>query len=199
MATASQPQGPFTDASSGPLVFQLDQGGSIDPSPFTDGDGRRYLLWKADANALHRPSSLWGQQLSDDGLGLLGSATHMLDYDAAWEAPLIEAPAVVGSGRDYYLFYSANDWASANYAVGYAMGSAPLGPYIKVTGDGPWFGSDPEVAGPGGQEFFVDAAGALGMAYHGWQPGRIGYPGGARTLRIAHLSFDGGGVPALSW
>jgi beta-xylosidase len=191
VATSPQPEGPFTDVSDGPLIFQLDQGGSIDPSPFTDSDGSRYLVWKADANALNRPSTLWGQPLSEDGLVLTGSATKLLDFDAPWEDPLIEAPSLVQTDGRYYLFYSANWWASGNYAVGYAVGGAPLGPYDKITTSGPWFASDADVAGPGGQEFFVDHGGALRIAYHGWQPGQVGYPAGVRTLRLGRLAFDG--------
>ena len=43
---------PFIDRSSEPLIFQHRRGGSIDPSPFVDDDGRAYLLWKSDDNAL---------------------------------------------------------------------------------------------------------------------------------------------------
>lgn len=197
-ATSSQPAGPFVDDSTEPLIFQLDQGGSIDASPFVDPDGAGYLFWKADANAIHQPSSLWGRQLADDGLSLLGTATSLLTYDCGWEDPLIEAPSVVYSDGTYFLFYSANWWASAGYSIGYAIGYDPLGPYEKVTTSGPWFGSDPDVAGPGGQEFFTDAGGSLQMAYHGWQPGVTGYPKGVRTLRISGVEFDNGTPKWLS-
>jgi beta-xylosidase len=196
IATAPQPQGPFIDTSSGPLIFQLEQGGSIDPSPFVDDDGTAYLLWKADANALDRPSSLWVQQLADDGLSLVGRPTKLLDHDAPWENPLIEAPALVRSNGVYYLFYSANDWASADYGIGYATAVAVLGPYTKATASGPWLASDADMAGPGGQEFFSDSGGSLYMAYHGWQTDSVGYPGGARMLHIEALAFDHG-TPVL--
>ena len=39
-AVASSPAGPFRDDSWGPLVCQREHGGSIDPSPFVDADGR---------------------------------------------------------------------------------------------------------------------------------------------------------------
>jgi hypothetical protein len=93
----------------------------------------------------------------------------------------------------YYLFYSANWWESPNYTVGYAIGRSPLGPFTKVTCRRPWFGSTPEGAGPGGQEFFMNAAGALCMAYHAWTPGTVGYSsGGRRSLRIAPIEFRHG-------
>lgn len=198
VATSSHPTGPFVDTSTAPLVFQLDQGGSIDPSPFLDAAGRPYLLWKADANALNRPSSLWGQPLSDDGVSLTGTATRLLDYGAVWEAPLIEGPSMVRDGDTYYLFYSANWWESPGYSIGYAVGPAPLGPFAKATGFAPWYAANAEVAGPGGQEFFTDADGVLHMAFHGWQPGRVGYPGGARSLRIVALTIDRGNPTIVS-
>ena len=180
-------------------MFQAELGGSIDPSPFVDVDDQPYLLWKADANAVQRPSSLWAQPLGPDGLALTGSPRRLLTFEGGWEEPLIEAPAVVFERGRYYLFYSANWWESAGYGVGYATADSLLGPYTKATRTGAWFGSDAEVAGPGGQEFFTDADGALHMAYHGWQPDRVGYPqGGARTLRLARVRFDETGVPRLS-
>lgn len=193
LATADEPTGPFIDDSRGPLVFQRNLGGSIDPSPFVDADGLAYLLWKADANALQRPSSLWAQQLSADGQGLVGRPHRLLKYAGGWEKPLIEAPAAVRRDDTYYLFYSANWWESAAYAIGYAVAPSLLGPYRRITVSGPWFDADDQVAGPGGQEFFVDSSGVLRMAYHGWEPSRVGYAnGGARSLRLAEVHFDDG-------
>ena len=192
VAVGGRPEGPFRDYRSEPLVFQRQRGGSIDPSPFVDVDGRAYLLWKSDDNALQRPSSLWAQRLRPEGLALEGAPVELLRHDRAWERPLVEAPAMVRHGRRYFLFYSANWWESAGYAVGYAVGPGPLGPFRKVTTAGPWLASGPDAAGPGGQEFFTDTAGALHMACHGWSPGRAGYgAGGARSLRIGRIRFVG--------
>ena len=192
VATARTPAGPFAGGT-GPLVFQLERGGSIDPSPFVDPDGTAYLLWKSDDNAFERPSSLWGQPLSADGLALSGTPTELLRHDRDWERPLIEAPAMVCVDGVYYLFYSARWWESADYAVGYAIALAPLGPFLKVTNTRPWMMTGGPAAGPGGQELFRHADGALWMAYHGWTPGRVGYGvGGARSLRLSRLVFAGG-------
>lgn len=188
VALADGPDGPYTDTRDGPLIFQPELGGSIDPSPFVDDDGQAYLLWKADSNALGRPATLWAQPLAADGAALLGAPTKLLTHDCRWERPLIEAPALVRTDDAYYLFYSGNWWASAGYAIGYAVADEILGPYRKVTTVRPWFGSDGEVAGPGGQEFFRDTTGVLQMAFHGWQPGVVGYPEGARSLRITQVA-----------
>lgn len=195
--TGPGPAGPFTDRVGGPFVFQLRRGGSIDPSPFVDRDGTAYLFWKSDDNALHKPPSLWGQQLAADGLDLLGEPVQLLRQDRAWEEPLIEAPALVRHEGTYYLFYSANWWESERYCIGYATADSPLGPYRKATRHGPWVGSGPEALGPGGQEFFLDAGGGLRMAFHAWAPGAVGYGnGGRRALGIAGVAFVDG-APVL--
>jgi beta-xylosidase len=196
-AYSSAPGGPYVDHSSAPLIYQLSLGGSIDASPFVDTDGTAYLLWKADANAVQQPSSLWMQSLDADGLTLIGEPTRLLRYDAIWETPLIEAPSLVFAAGSYYLFYSANWWNTDRYAIGYATSPNVLGPYAKVTTTDPWFASDGAVAGPGGQEWFTDSTGNWQMAYHGWEPSAVGYPRGARSLRLASVSFDGG-VPVAS-
>ena len=191
VATSANPGGPYVDASTKPLIYQLDLGGSIDPSPFVDTDGTPYLLWKADSNAINLRSSLWIQRLSDAGTAVVGSPTRLLDHDAIWETPLIEAPSLVASGGTYYLFYSANWWNTDRYSIGYATAPAVMGPYTKVTTERPWFSSDTYGSGPGGQEWFRDGLGKLRMAYHAWTPGRVGYPGGARSLHLATVSLMG--------
>lgn len=197
VALSHDPAGPYSDTSTGPALFQGDHGGSIDPSPFVDAGGQAYLLWKADANALGRRSSLWAQRLADDGRRLEGGGVPLLEYDRRWEHPLIEAPSLVRAGQSYWLIYSAGRWESADYAMGLAVANDPLGPYRKLSRRRPWVRSDRMGAGPGGQEPFVDAAGRLRLAYHAWDPTRVGYrAGGERTLRIGYLDV-GSGVPVL--
>jgi beta-xylosidase len=194
VATATSPDGPFADVSSGPLIFQLERGGSIDPSPFVDDDGTAYLLWKSDDNALGRVTSLWGSRLHPDGLSLTGRTYQLASQDAAWEAPVIEAPALIRVADRYYLFYGGGWWESEQASVGYATAEAPLGPYVKATRNQPWVASRPKATGPGGAEFFTDADGQVWMAYHAWEPGRVGYAvGGARSLWIDRVGFTEGG------
>jgi beta-xylosidase len=198
VADAADPAGPFVDRSPEPLIFQEDRGGSIDPSPFVDADGTAYLLWKSDDNAIGRVPSLWGAPLQPDGLALAGEPVELLTYDAAWEAPLVEAPSLAraGEGR-YLLFYSGGRWESDGYAIGYATGPGPLGPFRKETQDGPWLASQPGMAGPGGAEVFTAADGTGRIAFHAWTAPRIGYDaGGRRSLWIEPLAFDDG-HPAL--
>src|SRR5689334_21217146 len=68
VATADKPGGPYTDH--GPLVSQA--AGSIDPAPFNDENGQRYLIWKEDGNSRKLPTILWAQKLDEEGTKLIG-------------------------------------------------------------------------------------------------------------------------------
>lgn len=190
-AVADAPEGPFRDDATEPLVCQVEIGGSIDPYPFTDDDGQRYLYWKNDGNCCAKPVGLWVQPLSGDGLSLEGKPTELLRRDQPWEIPLIENPAMVLHGGTYYLFYSGNWWESHEYAVGYAVCESAAGPCHKPLSE-PIFSFTPEVMGPGGQAFFTDAAGTVWMAYHAWTGPDVGYPSGVRSLRIEPVRFEDG-------
>jgi len=193
VATADDPAGPFVDRSAGPLIFQAERGGSIDPSPFVDTDGTAYLLWKSDDNAAGYTPSLWGAPLEADGHSLAGEPVELLRAGAAWEKPLVEAPSLVRVGDLYVLFYSGGWWESDNYAIGYATGAGPLGPFERATDTGPWLASGPGMAGPGGAEVFTDAAGDWRIAFHAWTPPQVGYEdGGVRSLWVERLRFEDG-------
>ena len=58
-AVSDSPESPFTDDSTVPFICQTELGGSIDPSPFIDIDGKAYLLWKNDGNCCGKPVNIW--------------------------------------------------------------------------------------------------------------------------------------------
>jgi beta-xylosidase len=189
VATSTTPSGPFTDASSAPLLCQLANGGSIDPSPIAAPTGT-YLIWKSDDNAVGAPSHLWSQQLSPDGRSLVGSRSLLLTATAGWQAGVIEGPSMARVGTLYYLFYGANDWSSANAGIGYALCTSPIGPCVNSSAFGPWMGSHGLAVGPSGPDVFVDTAGSMRLAYHAWA-GAVGYAnGGVRALWIDHVAFS---------
>lgn len=190
-AISSDPDSPFADDSTAPLVCQVELGGSIDPSPFVDGDGQAYLLWKNDGNCCNRPVGLWIQPLSADGLTLTGEPVELLRRDQLWESPLIEAPDMVEYADRYYLFYSGNWWESAEYSVSYAICETVTGPCVKPQKK-PLFVYQRPVLGPGGQELFHDQDGQWWMAYHAWTAPNVGYPAGERSLRIEPVTFRDG-------
>lgn len=198
VATSDAPAGPYQPAGQGPAILQADEGGSIDPSPFVDGDGTAYLFWKADANAIRRRPRLYGAPLDAGGTRLAARPAPLLDCDRPWEGPVIEAPCLARAGERYLLFYSANRWQTAAYAIGYAVADHPLGPWTKLTTDRPWAASEGPVAGPGGQEVFSGPDGGSYLAYHAWDAGAVGVgSAGRRSLRIGRLDLTGG-VPGLA-
>jgi beta-xylosidase len=196
-AVASGPTGPFVDSSTEPFVCQPELGGSIDPSPFVDGDGSVYLLWKSDGNCCKLPVGLYGQRLSADGGALVGDRALLLPKDQQWEGDIVEAPSMWLDGGVYYLFYSANWYKSARYAVGYGICSTPLGPCSKP-GTAPVLSSAGTAAGTGGQSLVQDQRGNTWMAYHaGTAPNVSDRTGGVRSLRVDRVRFEGG-APFIS-
>jgi beta-xylosidase len=193
-AVATRPQGPYVDSSSAPLICQVALGGSMDPSPFVDAAGTPYLIWKSQG-AGNQPPTLWSQQLSPDGTTLVaGEATPLLTPSQGWQGGVVEGPSLVTTGGQYLLFYSANNWQTARYAIGVARCSGPLGPCAE-TSDRPLLASQPTFSGPGGPSVFTDVHGQLQMAFHAWLPGKVGYPN-SRLLFIRPLTATGG-VPSV--
>jgi beta-xylosidase len=196
LAVADAPEGPYRDDSDEPFLCQYELGGSIDAYPFRDVDGQLYLYWKNDGNCCGLSVGLWVQELSDDGLELVGEPVELIQRDQIWEIPLIENPAMVEHEGTYYLFYSGNWWESHQYAVGYAVCESAVGPCEKPL-DEPLFEYSQEVFGPGGQAMFEDEDGDVVMAYHAWTAPVVGYPQGQRSLHIDPVEFENG-VPVIT-
>lgn len=191
VATSGTPEGPFASPDAEPLVCQVDLGGSIDPAVFVD-DELRFLLWKNDAACCNLAPWIWVQSLSDDGQALLGAPTPLIHPDHPWEAQVVEAPTLFKRHGTYYLFYSGNDYASTEYAIGYARASRLLGPYRKPAG--PLLATSQPgsaVIGPGGQDILEEGE-TTWLVYHAWDP----------TLTYRRLCMDRliwrGTTPALN-
>ena len=177
VAVADNPKGPFRDTSVEPLVCQYAEGGTIDANPFRDTDGKLYLYYKSDGNAVGKTTYIWGQQLTSDGLSVVGTPIPLVKDDAKWEWRLVEAPAMVRSPGGYQLFYSAAFYGwdpkerLSNYATGYATCASPLGP-CEDAPENPILHSfnDREagcLSGPGHPAIF-EARGRHFLAFHAW-------------------------------
>lgn len=192
IATATGAGGPFEVQGDGMLVCPVEDGGAIDASTAVV-DGRRWLVWKNDGNAVGVDTWIQAAPLSDDGLRLEGDPVRLIRQDQPWEGDIVEAPTLVAHDEGLTLLYSANDYGGDRYAIGYATAPSMEGPWSKgeqpllttaATGD--------EVRGPGGQDVVAGPDGAPRLAFHGWDPS-YSY----RSLHIAPLEWSGL-VPAVA-
>jgi beta-xylosidase len=194
VAVSDKPEGKFKDTRDAALVCQVEEGGSIDASPFRDADGALYLYWKNDGNCCNIATWIYVQAMSDDGLSLVGEPTRLIRNEHAWEGRVIEAPTMWLQDGRYTLFFSGNDYAGPPYAVGYArcesaLGpceSAPENPILSSVLDGPT-----PVIGPGHQTIILDKEDKPWVAYHAWQVTSSGTRGGARYMWLDRLTWEG--------
>ena len=197
VAESTDPMGPYVDRSTGPVVCQPTLGGSIDPDVYQDQAGNYYLAWKNnDGYSSTTPATLWASPIaiSAGGAQLVGSTTALITQNRLWEAT-IEQPEMVQLGGQWLLFFSGGPWETGAYAIGYAYCQGPTGPCADPHAT-PVFGSAGAVAGPGAPSIFTDTTGTLWMSYNAWTAGDVGYPDGARSLRMDPLCMIGG-TPVL--
>jgi beta-xylosidase len=93
-------------------------------------------------------SWVYGVELKPDFSGVIGEPVLLLrppvtmnDKQAEWESRSVtskevnrrwtEGSVTFRKGDTYYIMYSANYFGGKNYAVGYATGKGPLGPFEK--------------------------------------------------------------------
>lgn len=201
VAQSADPLGPFTSDAAQPLICQRDLGGTIDASPFRDADGRLFLYYKADANAVGKPTDIYAQPMTPDGLGLAGTPKVLLTNDQPWEAHVVESPTMVRRGDAYVLFYSANHFGwephqrLSPYAMGYATCEGPMGPCTDAPQNPILYSYTDRTAGclsgPGHQAVF-EAQGRQFIVFHahiargGCQNAKKG-----RAMFIAPLGWQG--------
>ncbi|WP_415645712.1 family 43 glycosylhydrolase [Stackebrandtia soli] len=183
-AVASAPTGPFAPVGSGPLVCPANEGGAIDASTFSE-DGRHYLIYKTDANAIGQPPIVYLQETSANGLSLIGNRVAILRNDQAAERGILEAPVLVKQGGHYVLFYAGGEYWNDSYFTSYATSTSLTGAYTKayrplVTGAS----LDGAVNGPGGADVVRGDGGVDSIFFHG-------HVGGGRSMYRADLGWAG--------
>ena len=183
---SKEPPGPYVDRSRKPLICQPNAGGSIDADAFTASDGKRYLYWKNDGNAIGADTYISVQQLDRTGTKLVGQSNRLFKQDLPWEGPLVEAPFVWEDHGKFHLFYSANRFDSSEYAIGHAVADSPLGPFSKDSQ--PVLATNDVAAGPG-HCALIRKAGKVWMLYHAGPPDAVGTEMPGRNLWLSEVTF----------
>jgi hypothetical protein len=161
-------------------------GGSIDPMVVRDPGGRLHLLWKNDGNCCGITVWLWAQDLTPDGRSLRGTPHRLLAADQAWEAGVIERPAVLPAARGgWWLFHAGNNWQLAAYGTGLAYCKTLAGPCRNAT-RGPYLATRGSAYSPGGLSVFTDLHDRQWVVYATWnRPPRNGRFYCCRSVELA--------------
>jgi beta-xylosidase len=131
VARSAHPDGPFRSVAERPLVCRPGDVDAIDPAPFVDHDGTRYLLYSASRAG---NATIWLQRLTEEGTDTVGPRRAVLRADRPDEAHIVEAPALVRHGDEYVLFYSGNAFNSGSYFVNYATADSLCDGFDKHSG-----------------------------------------------------------------
>jgi hypothetical protein len=204
VAVSARPDGGFVDQGildngttsvRGPLGCG-DSGGysNIDPAPFIDADGQAYLYFETGHNASGAAAAISVVKLVPDLIHAVGPRTELFTGTQAWEqrgtVKIVEGPWMRRHSSRYYLFYSGGDW-QGDYAMGYGVGTSPLGPFAKSQAN-PILRGTASVIGPGGGSVATGpTTGADQMIYHARSASAQ-----PRTLRVDRLIWNDAALPA---
>jgi xylan 1,4-beta-xylosidase len=155
IAESKSPAGPFIQQAKDSLATTVKQ---IDPFLFIDDDGTKYLYHVR----LVKGNRIFVARINED-LSAIDTTTlrECLAATETWENtasspwPVAEGPSVLKHKGVYYLFYTANDFRSPDYAVGYATSNHPLGPWTKHAGNPILHKSMIGINGTGHGDFFM--------------------------------------------
>ncbi len=188
IATAATPDGPFVDTSTAPVLCRTSAGGTIDASPFVASDGSVYLTYSDDVG-------IRVQRLTSNGLALAGGeqllmtlrhrilvgvAPHRRPDDAQHTGDGNRAPLLRRDVRQLDVLGGRGALRHAARTVSqHLLDAGALLPGRQHARP-----RRPDAL-PASRRVVVARVPRLGH-------GVVGYPAGARTLRILPLTFPGG-------
>ena len=138
VAVADSPAGPFRGLSENwdPMPGGGDK--EIDADWFVDTDGAVYIVFVR----LGGGNRIFIARMKDDLSGYdISTARECIKAELPWENasdanwPVVEAGSLHRRGDVYYLIYTANDFRNPKYAIGYATGPTPFGPWTRFSGN----------------------------------------------------------------
>jgi beta-xylosidase len=125
VARARRPEGPFKDYLGKPLIDKFHNGAQpIDQNVFKDRDGTFYIVYGG-----WRHCNI--AKLNADFTGLVPFADGTT-FKEITPAGYVEGAFMLLKDGKYYFMWSEGGWTGPNYAVAYAIGTSPLGPFERV-------------------------------------------------------------------
>jgi beta-xylosidase len=157
VARSRSPAGPFADYLGKPLIDRFHNGAQpIDQFVFRDRDGAYYIVYGG-----WRHCNI--ARLNDDFTGLVPFPDGTVFKEITPQGYVEGAFMLLKDGK-YYFMWSEGGWTGPDYAVAYAIGESPFGPFERV---GKILQQDPAVAtGAGHHSVLRGASGRWYIVYH---------------------------------
>ena len=158
VARARRPDGPFIDLLGHPLIGAFHNGAQpIDQQVFQDRDGAWYIVYGG-----WRHCNI--ARLKDDFTAVVPMPDGTL-YKEITPAGYVEGAFMLVKDGRYYFMWSEGGWTGPDYAVAYAVGDSPFGPFTRV---GKILQQDPAVATGAGHHSVLHAPGSSNwyIVYH---------------------------------
>jgi beta-xylosidase len=184
VARARQPQGPFQDHLGKPLIDRFHNGAQpIDQFVFKDRDGSCYIVYGG-----WRHCNI--AKLNDDFTGFVPFPDGTTFKEITPQG-YVEGAFMLQKDGKYYFMWSEGGWTGPNYAVAYAIGTSPFGPFERV---GRILQQDPAVASGAGHHSVLQgpASGRWYIVYHRRPLGETDR--NHRVVCIDELRFDEKGI-----
>jgi beta-xylosidase len=183
VARARRPEGPFEDYLGKPLIDRFHNGAQpIDQFVFQDRDGAFYIVYGG-----WRHCNI--ARLNDDFTGFVSFPDGSTFREITPQGYVEGAFMLLKDGK-YYFMWSEGGWTGPDYAVAYAIGSSPFGPFERI---GKILQQDPSVATGAGHHSVVrtPGSGKWYIVYHRRPLGETDR--NHRVVCIEELRFDAGG------
>lgn len=197
VAVSDSPVGPFVDVHNKPM---FDFGyAAIDGSVLISEEGN-FLYYSRDCSEniiddVH-VSEIYCVRLNDDLTEVVGEAELMTSPVEKFELksyskehPFLwnEGPFVIYRNGEYIMNYSANCYATNDYAICVATAKHPLGPWVKSKNN-PVLSCHEDLFGSGHNAIFKGKDNELYTSFHIQTDPK--HPSGDRTVVIGKVKFD---------
>jgi len=196
VAVTDHPKGPFRDVHDRPM---FDFGyAAIDGSALVSPEGN-FFYYSRDCSENYvdgiRTSQLCCVRMNDDLTETVGEPMLITTPEEEFERKSLsmeephlwnEGPCVILRDGKYIMNYSANHYASNDYAICIATADHPMGPWIKSKNN-PVLSCRAELFGAGHNAFFTDKQGRLMTAFHIQTDPE--HPSGNRRTVVGEVTF----------